>query len=372
MLSQMHQQHALDAEERLGTRLAGNVNDVVRVGEAIELRGRALGVRAHLLKVEPVADVERLGELGALGDAVDAVAGRAPDRVLDALGGDARLRGLGVVERLSVAAQDLGNGVLVVKHDVGKVAIHTVVDVEHVALAAERFVLDIAAGNHVAGNGKGRCDVVSAGLGNNVDARGGGEVLVESAGQDTGHDLETGARKAAADIKGAHVEAVVLALLEDNVGVTDSLVEGHGVGRARAHVEADANNVEAKLLGEAEEALGGVHGSTKLHAETADAGGIIGDDAEEEVSLGEVLGNLVELVGIVKGHLPDASGLDVAHVRVGLARLGIDDAVGGVAEGEDLVNLRLGGAVKAGAEGREEAQDHGVGVALDGCGGVSV
>ncbi len=342
------------------------------VGEAIELRGRALGVGAHLLKVEPVTDIKGLGELGAFSDAVDAVAGRAPDRVLNALRGNARLRGFGVEESLSIAAQHLGNGVLVVKHDVGKVSIDTVVDVEHVPLAAERLVLNIAAGNHVASNGEGGSDIVSARLSNDFHASGGREVLVESTSQHTSHDLKGGAGKAATDIESAHVEAVELGLLEDNVGVTNCLVESHRVGGTGSHVKADTDNIEAEFLCEGKEILGGVHGSTKLHAETAGARRVVGNDPQEELSLGKVLGNLVKLVGIVKGHLSDASRLDISHIRVGLARLGIDDAIGAVAEGEDLVNLRLGGAVKAGAECGKESQDHGVGVALDGYNVVSI
>lgn len=304
----------------------------MRVGEAVELRRRALGVCAHLLKVEPVADVKGLGELGAFGDAVDAVAGRAPDGVLDALGGDARLGGFSVVDCLSVAAEDLGHGVLVIKHDVGEVSINTIVDVQHVTLASKCLVFNVAAGNHVASNGKGRCDVVAARLSDDINATRRGKVLVESARQHTSHDFKAGTGKAAANVKNAHVEAVVLGLLEDNVGIAHSLVESHWVRGSRSHVEADANNVETKLLGKGKEVLGGVHGSAKLHAEAASARGVIGDDTQEKFRLREVLGNFVQLVGIVKGHLADTSILDVSNVGVGLARLSVDDAIGAVAK----------------------------------------
>ena len=53
------------------------------VGEAVEAGGRAARVGAHVLEVEPVAHVERGAEAGALRDAVDAVARRAPERVGD-------------------------------------------------------------------------------------------------------------------------------------------------------------------------------------------------------------------------------------------------------------------------------------------------
>ena len=44
----------LGAEKCLGAGLAADVNDLVGVGEAVELRGGAFGVRAHFLKVQPV------------------------------------------------------------------------------------------------------------------------------------------------------------------------------------------------------------------------------------------------------------------------------------------------------------------------------
>ena len=116
--------------------------------------------------------------------------------------------------------------------------------------------------------------------------------------------------------------------MENGVGVANGLEEGERVGSTRANVEADANNAETKVLGESKKSLGGVHGSTKLHAETAKGLAVVGHDAEEELGSRVELGDLVELIGIVKGHLPDAHRLDVSDVRVGLAGLGVDDAVG--------------------------------------------
>jgi hypothetical protein len=46
--------------------------------------------------------------------------------------------------------------------------------------------------------------------------------------------------------------------------------------------------------------------------------------------------------------------------------LGVDDAVGAEACGQDLLNLGLGGTVEAGAELRQKLDDLSIGVALNG------
>lgn len=101
---------------------------------------------------------------------------------------------------------------------------------------------------------------------------------------------------------------------KDGMGVTDGAIKCHGVRGTGANVEADANDLKAKLLCEGEKAVGGVHGSTKLHTETAQARGVVRHDAEEQLGAREELGDLVKLVCVVKGHLLDASSLDIADV----------------------------------------------------------
>lgn len=73
----------LEVQESLGARLAADINSVVRVGEAIELSGGALGVGSHVLKVEPIANIEDALEASALADEVNAITSRTPDRILD-------------------------------------------------------------------------------------------------------------------------------------------------------------------------------------------------------------------------------------------------------------------------------------------------
>lgn len=154
-------------------------------------------------------------------------------------------------------------------------------------------------------------------------------------------------------------------LVHDGAGIADGFEEGEGVAGAGADVEAHTDDVEAQFFGEGEQFDGGIQRSSEFHAEAAQAGGVIGDDAEEELGIGEELLDLVELVGVIEGHLLDAAVGGVAHVRLGLAGLRVDDAGGVDAHLEDLLDLGLGGTVEAGSELGEEADDFGVGVALD-------
>jgi len=176
------------------------------------------------------------------------------------------------------------------------------------------------------------------------------EELVEGVAEDSSHGLEGIAAEATTNVKGAHVEPELVGQLEDGVGVAHGLVEGKRIRGTRSNVEADANNVETKILGQGEKTLSGVHGGTELDAEAAQRLAVVGHDAEEELSSWIELGDLVELIGIVKSHLFDAHRLDVSDIRVSLAGLGVDDAVWAKSCGQDLLNLGLGGTIEAGSE----------------------
>lgn len=356
----------LEIQEGLCTRLAADVDGVVRVGKSIELSGRALGVGTHVLKVEPVANVESAWEERALADEINAITSGTPDRILDTIADRALLGSVGVVEGLAIGVEDLGNGVLMVEHDAREVAIDSVVDVSHVTGGLGRGVIDSATSDDVASNGEGCSNIETARLGNDINAASRGEVLGKGIVKNSSHGLKGLSRKASTDIEDLQVKVVGTCLLEDGVGVDDGLVEGSRVRGAGSHVEAHADHVESKLFGQGKETLGGVHGSTKLHAEAAQTGRIVRHDTEEELSAWEKLGNLMELIGIVKGHLLDTNRLDVADIGVGLAGLGIDDVVGAGTKAKDLFNLSLGGAIKASAESGKELEHLGVRVALDG------
>lgn len=308
--------------------------------------------------------------MSALANLVNAIASRAPDGVFDAIARRAGLGGVRVEEGLTTAVEDLGNRVLVVKHDAREVAIDTVVDVSHVASGFDRRIVNGATSNDVARNGEGGGNVETARLGNDINAASRGEVLSQSSIKDAGHLLKGLSGEATADIEDSQVKSVGASLLEDGVGVGNGLVEGCGIGSARSHMEAHADDVEPQFLGQGKEALGSVHGGTELHAETAQARGVISHNAEEELCAGEQFGDLVELISIVKGHLLDTNRLDIADIGVGLAGLGIDDVVWAGTEAQDLFNLALGGAIKACAERSKKLKDPGVRVTLDGIEGL--
>lgn len=356
----------LEIQEGLCTSLAADVDGVVRVGESIKLSGRALGVGTHVLKVEPIANIEGTREERALADEIDAITSGAPDRVLDTIADRALFSSVGVIEGLTIGVEDLGNGVLMVEHDAREVAIHSVVDVSHVAGGLGRGVIDGATSNDVASNGEGCSNIETTWLGNDINAASRGEELSQGIVKDSSHGLKGLSRESSTNIEDLQVEVVGTSLLEDGVGIDDGLVEGSRVGGTRSHMEAHTDHVESKVFGKGKETLSSVHGSTKLHAKAAQARGIVRHDAEEELGAREQLGDLVELISIVKGHLLDTNRLDIADIGVGLARLSIDDVVRAGTKAKDLFNLSLGSAIKASAEGSKELEHLGVRVTLDG------
>lgn len=61
--------------------LTRNVNNIMCIRETIETRSTALGVRAHVLKVQPITHIKRMLKADALGDAINAIACWAPDTI---------------------------------------------------------------------------------------------------------------------------------------------------------------------------------------------------------------------------------------------------------------------------------------------------
>lgn len=351
------------------------------VGETVEARSRALGVGAHVLEVKPVAYVNSVAGQPLLGDAVDAVAGRTPDGVLDRLANGVSIgavvalfsrsvAGVGkrvgaVVEavRATAGREDLRDRVLVIEHDAAEVAIDAVVEVKHVVLHIQAGVFHCTAGNDVAGNRESRGSVVAARLCDDADR--GREVSVNGCRKHAGHVVEGLGNKSATNVESVRVEAEGNGLIEDATRVGDSLEEGTRVRCTRTDVEGNASNVEVELFGQSEELRGGVHVSTKLLAQTAETLGVVRKDAEVELSVRENSLDLVQLVAVVKGHLLDILLGGVAQVALGLARLRIDDAGRVNTRLQDHLNLRLAGAIKASSKGGQELNDHRVRVALD-------
>lgn len=116
-----------------------------------------------------------------------------------------------------------------VKHDAGEVAVNTIIDVDHVALAIKSRVLNCTAGNDVAGNGEGGGDVVAAWLSNDVDTVASREELIQGISENASHLLKGLATETATHVEGTHGEAKFGSLLENGMGISDSLVESQGV-----------------------------------------------------------------------------------------------------------------------------------------------
>lgn len=93
------------------------------------------------------------------------------------------------------------------------------------------------------------------------------------------------------------------------------------------------------------------------------------------------LGNLVELVLTIKRAAGDAVISGELQVAEHLLRVGVDHLLGEVGlilevevsskSGQDELHLSLCGTVEAAAEGREQADDHGVRVGLDSVEGLN-
>lgn len=215
------------AHESLSSRLAAHIHHIVAVGETVKASGRALGVCTHVLEVQPVADVKELGKGAGRGDDVDAVTGRAPDRVLD-LRRCIVARAADVVQDVVARLQNLCDRVLVVEDDAGEVAVDSVIEVQHVISHTQGSIGDSATSNDVTRDGERGRDVVTSRLANDTNVW--REVFVQGSRQDRSHGLKCSvAGEAAANIQGVHVEAKCSRLVEDKAGVLDSLDESFGV-----------------------------------------------------------------------------------------------------------------------------------------------
>lgn len=148
------------------------------VAETIELGRGALGVRSHLLKVEPVAHVQDAVKRTSPGDEVNAIAGGAPEGVI---------RGLTIVAAV-LLAQDARTGVLMIEDDAREIPVDAVVEIQHVGIGSGGRVLDVASSNDIASDGEGRGDIVTSRLADDADA--GWKAVIQSAAEHMRHILE--------------------------------------------------------------------------------------------------------------------------------------------------------------------------------------
>lgn len=337
------------------------------VGEAVELGGRALGVSAHVLKVQPVTDIEDLRRSPLGGNAIDAIAGRAPDAVLDGFAGGVigvDIARVGQVQWLGARLQDAGDRVLVVEHDGAEVTIDAVVKVKHVAHNAQLLVFNAATSNDVAGNGEGGADIVTTRFADDTDRW--WKVVIQGNGQDGCHVVKGLGNEATANVQRLEIIPESSSLVEDKACVTNGLEEGVGIGGTGTNMEGNTYDVQVQLSCQSQKLTSRVKTGAKLQAQTAEGGRVVGQDAQEEFGIGEELFDLVQLIRVVKRHLLDSLFGGVANVGLGLARLSVDDARGINTQAQDHLDLGLGSAVKASAELSEETQNLRVWVAFDG------
>ena len=252
---------------------------------------------------------------------------------------------------------------LVIEHDAAEVAVEAIVDISHVGSFTRCRIINSTAGNDVAGNGKSRRHIVSTRLSDDVNVW--WKILIERLTENTCHVLESVTTKTTTDIQGVQVKAVGVGLLEDHICILNCFQEGKRVRSARAYVEANTNDIKSKLLSEGQEAISIIQRCSKLQAQAAQARGVISQDTQEQLCVGEQLRNLAELIGIVKCHLLDSLAGDIAHVRVGLARLGIDDTSRVNTNVEHLLDFSLRGTIEASAQPSKKLDNLGVRVTLD-------
>lgn len=336
--------------------LSGGVEDLASA-KSVELRGGGDGVSAHVLKVHPVASLhQRQDSLGR--NQVNAVAGRAPDR------GNSHMVVIVDISRLvgvnAVTEEDLGLADLVVKHDAVEGSVHAIVDVVHVRRSLVELSCngcggkdiggDSTASNHLGGEGEGRSDKVAAGLGNDTDI--GSKERVDSGSQDACDLLkgdafsDMGRGESTTDIQELEVESIVASLVKDAASADNSLSKGIGIKASTADVERDSNDIQLQFLSERQQSCGGVEGCAKLESQLAERLGVIGQDAEDQLSLGVEALDLVQFLGIVKSHHADIVVVCILDERVLLARVSVDDARGVDTYVEDRLDLVLGGAIE--------------------------
>lgn len=161
--------------------------------------------------------------------------------------------------------------------------------------------------------------------------------------------------------------------IEDTARVGDGLGVGLRVSAATANMEADANNLQAQLLGSLQETTTRSKLRPKLDTEATDRLGVIGGDSQhqpgggnaageqlarthwqfqicqasqwERVSLGVVVttGHFHELHLAIKCHHLDAMGRRILDLRDLLAGVGIDNSAWIDSQRLNQLNFRLEG-----------------------------
>lgn len=103
--------------------------------------------------------------------------------------------------------------------------------------------------NYVVGDGEGWGDIVVVRFSNNINVGVSWEVFIESVVKNSCYGFEGVVVEVVINIEGVYVEVVVMSLLENSVGIVNSLVEGYRIRGVRVDVEVDFYNVEFEFFG---------------------------------------------------------------------------------------------------------------------------
>ena len=217
------------------------------IRKAVETSSGAHGVCPHFFKVKPIPDIQDFMKDGFLRDLVDTVASRSPERVLG---------GVTVILR-ALCGKNAWDRVLMIENDVGEVAIDTVIQIKHVRDLSGGGITNLSASDDVAGESVRSCYHVAARFTDDADV--GWEIIIQCITEDSSDLFESFiTNESTTNVESVEVKAQSSSLIEDSSGIFDSFDKSLGIRSTGSYVEADANNVEIKLLSESEQFLSGV------------------------------------------------------------------------------------------------------------------
>lgn len=110
----------------------------------------------------------------------------------------------------------------------------------------------------------------------------------------------------------------------------------------------------------------GVQRTSKLRRKLALRGGVVGGDSNQNSTAWMEFLQLVQLLGVVDRGQTNVHRSRVSDERVGLARVGIDDAVGRDSNGQNGVDLTFRSTIEVTSGLGQKLDDLQVGVTLDG------
>jgi len=221
-----------------------------------------------------------------------------------------------------------------------------------------------------AGEGHGGGGKVTSGLADNTDV--GREELVKQGSHDLG-DLREGRRvmigpwESTSNIEEGEVETVGSGEVKSRPGEQQGIVVGVGGETAATNMETDTNEINVEVGSSLEENGPNLSRCSEFGSKLAERVRIVREDSHDELGFREESLDLLQLVDIVESHHLHALLLSMSDVEGMLARVGEDEVLLVVRHQLlDKTHLVLGGAVEAGSEIGQGAEDGRVWVAFHG------